>query len=427
LILTSECNLRCAYCFENSKGPGRMEWGTLKAALDLALKHGQHRMKILFSGGEPLLEFELIRKALAYTKGRIPRSKHLSFTLITNGTLLTNERAAFLARRSVNVQVSSDGVSAAQERRAPDTFASLDELLDRLRRDLPDFYENHVRISMTVVPRTVRYLADSFGYFLTKGVRRVAVAPSISDDTSWKLHQKTQLQRQFGRIYEMSLAHFDRTGDVPFVLFRPLGEETRSSDGDLPLSSDREGEPEVSRIRGQLVCAAGRGEMLAVDVDRRVYPCITLAASCQTLESAVLKESARAMRLGSLSGSQFWERYHRLPQAAGRLAIFKQRESRRSSYRLCKDCRYLSQCLICPVSLGHLPGNESCERVPDFACAFTFTGLKYREQFLKQISLPRKFRRLTSSSPTERSQRGRAPVTRSLAPEVRHSGKRPQH
>src|SRR4029079_15559485 len=38
LVLTSQCNLRCGYCFENAKQDGRMSWEVAKASLDAILR-----------------------------------------------------------------------------------------------------------------------------------------------------------------------------------------------------------------------------------------------------------------------------------------------------------------------------------------------------------------------------------------------------
>ena len=410
LVLTSQCNLRCAYCFENAKGPGRMEWKILKAALDLALKHGRRRTRIVFYGGEPLLEFDLTRKAIAYAERARAKHKRVSFTIVTNGTLLTGNRIAFLAKHSVNTQLSFDGVSPAQDLRGRGTFAYLDKLLERTRRKYPDFYKRNVRINMTVVPQTVRYVADSFEYFLRRNVRGIAIAPFIADCSSWKADRIEQFEKEFVRIYKMSLAHFEQTGEIPLVLFhpdegwplRPENSRTRSrrrTSVTEPLrrtsatvgAKAKSGSTAVSlrrrdRIPGGRLCSAGRGESLAVDVDGEVYPCVTLAGSYQTVTSSVLDKSIRAMSLGNLTGREFWKRYHGLPEIASRLKVFASREKQHSSYRMCRKCRYFAECFVCPAAVGRLPGNDSCERVPDFTCAFNFTAFKYRELFLKQIS-----------------------------------------
>ena len=45
------------------------------------------------------------------------------------------------------------------------------------------------------------------------------------------------------------------------------------------------------------------------------------------------------------------------------------------------ECRYLGTCGVCPVSIGHQPGNTDPHRIPDFQCAYNLVSLKYRERF----------------------------------------------
>jgi len=70
LILTAQCNLRCSYCYQNAKGARSMSWDTLQASIDLALQSPSPRVELTFTGGEPLLELELIRRGVAHAQSR---------------------------------------------------------------------------------------------------------------------------------------------------------------------------------------------------------------------------------------------------------------------------------------------------------------------------------------------------------------------
>src|SRR5512144_1709717 len=83
VVLTADCNLRCAYCYQNAKRPRSMSWDTLRGALDLLLRSHCPEVEVLFVGGEPLLQFPLIRQAVAYVRTTRPRGKTVRYTLIT--------------------------------------------------------------------------------------------------------------------------------------------------------------------------------------------------------------------------------------------------------------------------------------------------------------------------------------------------------
>ena len=65
LHVTNECNLRCKYCFVDL-GPQRMSQDVANAAVELGMKNCK-TSGLLFYGGEPLLEKELIYKTVRYT------------------------------------------------------------------------------------------------------------------------------------------------------------------------------------------------------------------------------------------------------------------------------------------------------------------------------------------------------------------------
>jgi uncharacterized protein len=70
LVLTSQCNLRCGYCYQNDKKPGRMDQDTMFRGIDLAFVSKHDTVEITFFGGEPLLEMDSLRSGVAYAEER---------------------------------------------------------------------------------------------------------------------------------------------------------------------------------------------------------------------------------------------------------------------------------------------------------------------------------------------------------------------
>ena len=94
------------------------------------------------------------------------------------------------------------------------------------------------------------------------------------------------------------------------------------------------------------------------------------------------------MRLGRLGAPDFEKRFADYPEAVRATGLFHDKQSKHSSYGRCGDCRHLAACSVCPMSIGHTPGNEDPNRVPDFACAFNLVSLDARSSFLKRLGLP---------------------------------------
>ena len=79
-----------------------MDQATASKALDIALSAPAPLIKIEFQGGEPLLNFELIRWIVLTAKERaVPLGKQLQFVIATNLALLNDEVLDFCAEHDV--------------------------------------------------------------------------------------------------------------------------------------------------------------------------------------------------------------------------------------------------------------------------------------------------------------------------------------
>lgn len=107
LHLTRACNLRCKHCFVSAGEFVRDElWEDKILTLIKELRDlgGEY---LILTGGEPLL-----RKKVLYSAIKEARSQGLKgISVETNGTLLSEEDAAFFKRYEVGVGVSLDGVT----------------------------------------------------------------------------------------------------------------------------------------------------------------------------------------------------------------------------------------------------------------------------------------------------------------------------
>lgn len=374
LILTASCNLACGYCYQNAKQKKSMDVATLERALDLILGSREPRITILFIGGEALLELPLLRHGVEYVEARRERGRSVDYQISTNGLLLDAETARFLAKNRFRTQLSHDGVPAAQAVRGEGTHARLDALLERLRREEPYFFRYRFVVQNTVTGATVPYIADSFAYHLEKGVERIRISACDTFDPTWSNDLVPELDRQFARVFELSLAHYRRTGKVPFEPFR---RERRAA----------------RRLLGRSMCGIGSGKTVTVDVDGSISGCVTFVESYQKFTSRFLRERLESIRLGRLDDGTLPRRLAMYPGAVDATELFDRKEEKYSSFGRCGECRHLADCFICPVSIGHIPGNQDPRRVPDFPCAFNLATMRNRERFPAQGSVRDALRR----------------------------------
>jgi len=386
LVLTTGCNLRCRYCYQNRKSARGMPWETARAAVDLLMRSRRRRLRLVLLGGEPLANFELFRRVVDYTKTARPSRKQLEFFTTTNGTLLDRARTTFLVERRIRTILSFDGAPGAQHLRGAGTFEVLDRLLTRLRRDNPAFFREHLTVGMTLVAGNIGTVAESVRYFLRKGVRAIDVNPRMTHDPDWNRDDIASLDRECARVFRTCRSHYRRTGDVPFLPFR--------HDRDAP-----------SRPRaGEFVCSIGGGETLAVDVDGQVYGCVVAAESLQVFPPGLLRERLGAMRLGDVHDTDLGARLAGYPDAAARAGMFTDKIAKYSSYGRCSECRHLAVCTVCPMSIGYAPGNTDPNRIPDLPCAWNLVAGRYQERFpvrpqgmewaARGVRLPERLRRV---------------------------------
>lgn len=116
LQVTQDCNLRCKYCVYSGGYSNRthnkkeMDFDTAKNAVDFLIAHSMESDTVCigFYGGEPLLNFDVIKKTVQYVTGRYP-GKEYYFALTTNGTVFTDESLAFLEKYKFAITISIDG------------------------------------------------------------------------------------------------------------------------------------------------------------------------------------------------------------------------------------------------------------------------------------------------------------------------------
>jgi uncharacterized protein len=113
----SRCNLRCDYCFFLEKSalypgsPERMTDGVADAFVRQTISAQQVPFVTLaWQGGEPtLMGLDFFRRALEVERDALPAGWQVERTIQTNGILLDDEWAAFLAENNVLVGLSIDG------------------------------------------------------------------------------------------------------------------------------------------------------------------------------------------------------------------------------------------------------------------------------------------------------------------------------
>lgn len=115
--VTEECNLKCRYCswgelysVNNNRNNKKLSFTKSKALIDFYFSHQKidiPEIGIGFYGGEPLLNYILIKKIVTYLKSKKPAQQY-RFFMTTNGLLL-HKYHNFLVENDFHISISLDG------------------------------------------------------------------------------------------------------------------------------------------------------------------------------------------------------------------------------------------------------------------------------------------------------------------------------
>ena len=191
LAVAERCNLGCTYCYADGGsfgGPARdMPWEVAEASVRRLFAQAEpgERVTLAFLGGEPLINRALIRRATelaAQISGE--RGIPISFSITTNGTLLTPDDAEFFERYGFAVTVSLDGIGAVHDRQRPTKGGrgSYDRVIANVRPLLARQRRMQVSARVTVTPANLG-LRATLDHFIGLGFHSVGFSPMLSAPT----------------------------------------------------------------------------------------------------------------------------------------------------------------------------------------------------------------------------------------------------
>ncbi|UCH34389.1 MAG: SPASM domain-containing protein [Armatimonadota bacterium] len=274
VALTDRCNLRCKYCYDGYQGlraggGATMDWLTLRRALDYVFRvfgAGSEIFDIHFFGGEPLLQFAVIRQAAEYC--RDVASQHhveVNLSISTNGLLLTPEIIEFFRAYNMDISVSLDGPPEAHDRaRQFPSGAGSYELLEPKLDEILACDDLYVELAGVLSPLNTD-VCNSIRWCYKKGGKAISFTiPKLRCGHTMGIKDRSLalIKQSYAELADYLLA--------------------RCAQGDFGLLASLVGANDyfgrfVKRVfsREHMThrCRAGK-DMLAIGADGRVYPCL---------------------------------------------------------------------------------------------------------------------------------------------------------
>jgi MoaA/NifB/PqqE/SkfB family radical SAM enzyme len=209
VVLTDQCNFDCAYCYE-PKGKKCLEFSTLVKAVNFFHKFFAPECSINFYGGEPLLAFDTLRRAVEYLEClSAARNKKIRYSLTTNGSLLNEDILGFLDEHAFSLTLSFDGLVQDLQRKK-ETFDFLTSVIPQvLARPRISFETNSVFSS-----ETIGYLSESVQCIVKLGVRKLYV--NLAHKPPWTASSLIRLKKEVADVGDYFLSHYENLTDIPW-------------------------------------------------------------------------------------------------------------------------------------------------------------------------------------------------------------------
>lgn len=179
ILLTNRCNKHCPYCFM-ANGRDDLSYALFSKVLKslcvrLDREFASPHYSIVFMGGEPLLNFNVLKKAVALLRKLIPRTK-LRCRVVTNGLLLKQKIKWFRENPDVQVAVSTDDA----------------KMLEGI--DIPQ-----LSAKVILTPENVCFMADRIIGIATRGI---FVECTLADGVEWTSKSRAPLRLFFKKVQE---------------------------------------------------------------------------------------------------------------------------------------------------------------------------------------------------------------------------------
>lgn len=333
VAITGKCNLRCLYCFHFTSALDVPEDLPKEEWLDFFDELGRLAvMDVTVEGGEPFVRPDLPEIIEGLVKNR------LRYSILSNGTLITDELAAFLAvtRRCNSVQVSIDGSKPETHDacRGQGNFFKAVQGLEHLKR-----HGVGVTVRVTInrhnledLPEVARYLLVDLGLpgFSTNSADYMGICRSQADKIQLTAADRS---RAMELLYELEEKY-------PGRIAATAGPLAEARDWEKIIRDREEGKQPTSG-RGHLVSCGGTYSKLGVRCDGVIVPCLLMSH----------------LELGRINRDDLREIWQHHPE----LTRIRERHSiPLNDFSFCRDCEYLAYCAGgCPAVAYTRTGQDS--------------------------------------------------------------------
>jgi len=189
LNIAHDCNIRCGYCFASTGdyhgGRKLMSFSVASKAIDFLLdtSGSRKRLEVDFFGGEPLMNFEVVKETVLYARAREKEyGKRTGFTITTNGTLLDKEIVEFINEHMDNIVLSIDGRKQVNDRmrKHVDGSGTYEGIMPKLKNFVASRGDKSYYIRGTFTANNLDFCSDVL-HLAEEGFKEISIEPVVAE------------------------------------------------------------------------------------------------------------------------------------------------------------------------------------------------------------------------------------------------------
>ena len=176
VVVTLRCNSNCCYCQVSKKNIEDihfdMDKTIAKKVIEKIFETPSLFIKIEFQGGEPLLNFEIVKYIIETVEWKnIFKKKNLEFVICTNLTLIDEKKLKWLKNHKVYISTSLDGPSILHNKNRPlqNTNNSYDLIVEKINLCRRFLGEDSVSALMTATSHSIGKFEDIINTYVKLG------------------------------------------------------------------------------------------------------------------------------------------------------------------------------------------------------------------------------------------------------------------
>lgn len=345
MVITQKCNLDCVYCQANQgTREHNMSSKTAKKTVDFIFQSPSRAITIEFQGGEPLMNWEIIKEVTEYAfEKNKDAKKDLKITIVTNLSLMDRDKLDFIQKNKISLCTSFDGPKAIHDANRPKKYGSnYDDIVKWLDIIKKEYKKIRMNALVTLTKKSLtdpkgivsEYIKNDLKSIHLRPANKMGKATHVWDDISYSVDEFLQFW-----YLAMGYIRMQRKKGVDI---------TERMVGIMLLKIMKENDPNYLDLRSP--CGASFGQ-IAYNYNGDIYVCDEARmldddlfklgnVANMTLKGALKSETACSTFLASIN-----DQY------------------------VCNECVYKPYCGVCPVCnyaehgnvIAHIPSTSRCK------------------------------------------------------------------